>query len=310
MPATHLIDRSAYWLFPEYGKIRYPEKSRQYWDIQTSRGCIHHCRFCCVDFLRGRQKWRRKSIPNVMKEIESALETGVEEIHFMDDFFAATPEQIISFCKEIRKRKLPFHWFVAQGMPLHPINEHALEAMVESGMYRIIAPFESGDQSVLSRLHGKCLTLQHSRDVAKWSKSLNLELIGAFVIGYPGETQTQLYQTVAFAEELDPDYVIFSIATPLIGTTLYETAMKNNLLPRGYTSVEKIVKRTEGVMEDTDLSKTILANVRYGEWDRLNFASPEKVKKYAGMVGLTIEEVEAQRKLTQKTLDRLLDEYE
>lgn len=310
MPATHLIDRSSYWSLPEYGKIRYPEKSNKYWHIQTSRGCIHQCHFCCVGFLRGAQKWRRKPIFNIMKEIESALEDGVEEIHFIDDFFAATPEQIISFCEEIKMRKLHFHWFVAQGMPLHPINKRALEAMTESGMYRIIAPFESGDQSVLTHLHGKKLTLQHSRDVVKWAKSLNLELIGAFVIGYPGETEEQLYKTVDFAEELGPDYVIFSIATPLIGTALYKTAMEKKLLPQGYSSVEKIVKRTESVMEDLSLSKKVLAKIRYGEWDRLNFSSHEKIKKYAKMVGLTVKEIEAQRKLTQKTLDQLLKKYE
>lgn len=309
-PANGLIDRSKYWLFPEYGKIRYPEKSNKYWDIQTSRGCIHQCHFCCVRFLRGAQKWRPKPLHAVMEEIESALEDGVEEVHFMDDFFAATPDQIMSFCKEIKNRNLRFHWFVAQGMPLHPINQEALEAMVEAGMYRLIAPFESGDQFVLTNLHHKKLTLEHSKDVAKWSKSLELELMGAFVIGYPGESTEQIRKTVDFAEALDPDYVIFSIATPLMGTPLYEMAMKNELLPLGYEAVKKIVKRTEGVMNTTGLSKAFLAKVRYEEWDRLNFSSQKKLEKYATMVGLTVKEVEAQRRLTRKTLNLLLERYE
>ncbi|MBN1850747.1 MAG: radical SAM protein [Deltaproteobacteria bacterium] len=310
MPATHLIERSCYWSFPEYGKIRYPEKSHKYWDIQTSRGCIHHCHFCCVGFLRGEQKWRRKSLDRIMEEVESALDDGVEEIHFIDDFFTATPKQIINFCDKIKSRNLRFHWFVAQGMPLHPLNEKALEAMVKNGMYRLIAPFESGNQSVLTNLYGKKLTLAHSRNVAKWAKSLDIELVGAFVIGYPGETREQLFQTVDLAEELDPDYVIFSIATPLIGTKLYKTAMDNGLLPNGYESVEKIVKRTQGVMENAGISNAVLAKVRYGEWDRINFSSQEKIEKYARMVGLTVNEVEAQRKLTRRSLAQLLKNYE
>jgi radical SAM superfamily enzyme YgiQ (UPF0313 family) len=96
LPAYHALDpgqRAAYSEVLEFGKTRFPEKSRQYRDVMTSRSCVLRCSFCCVAHMRGpRQKYRRKPLENVIAEIESALEDGIEEIHFFDDLFAENEE--------------------------------------------------------------------------------------------------------------------------------------------------------------------------------------------------------------------------
>ena len=51
-----------------------------------------------------------------------------------------------------------------------------------------------------------------------------------FVLGLPGETRETIEQTIRFAQEIDPDTIQVSIATPYPGTELYEQAVKNGWL--------------------------------------------------------------------------------
>jgi radical SAM superfamily enzyme YgiQ (UPF0313 family) len=53
-------------------------------------------------------------------------------------------------------------------------------------------------------------------------KAAGLWSTGYFLFGTPGETHAEANQTIDFAQKLDPDWALFSIATPLPGTRLLE----------------------------------------------------------------------------------------
>ena len=82
-PAHHPLnddDRRRYSQLLEKGKIRSGEEP-DYRDIMSSRGCILRCSFCSVAHLRGeKQRYRRKTIDQVVTEIAQALDDGIEEI--------------------------------------------------------------------------------------------------------------------------------------------------------------------------------------------------------------------------------------
>ncbi|GAG13210.1 unnamed protein product, partial [marine sediment metagenome] len=56
---------------------------------------------------------------------------------------------------------------------------------------------------------------------------------GYFIIGMLGETKDTIRQTIAFARELALDHYAVSIAAPLPGTELYDTAVARGLIPEG-----------------------------------------------------------------------------
>jgi len=47
-----------------------------------------------------------------------------------------------------------------------------------------------------------------------------------FIIGEPKDTTESIRKLRVFADELDPDFVIFAVLTPFPGTVLYENALK------------------------------------------------------------------------------------
>lgn len=315
LPAYHVLDdehRIRYTETLEVGKIRYPEKSNKYRDIMTSRSCILRCSYCCVAHLRGpRQKYRRKPLDLVIAEIESALEDGVEEIHFFDDLFVQSEDQILDFCDTLKRLNLKFHWFVAQGMPLWPVTRDALAAMSEMGMYRIICPLESGNTRVLKEVAGKIHSaVEHHHDVVVWARKLDLETIGMFVVGMPGEKRHEILDTVRFAEDHpEIDYTVFSIATPMVGTRLMRRVVNDGRLD-DEDKINRVIKRTVALYHTDEFSEYEMGVIRAFDWDRINFLTPERRAKYARMVGLTLEQLDQLRTHSKETFCRFFSNYD
>lgn len=315
-PAYHLLnddDRRRYSQLLEKGKIRYPEKSRNYRDIMSSRGCILRCSFCSVAHLRGeKQRYRRKTIDQVVTEIAQALDDGIEEIHFFDDLFAETEADILALTEALARRRLHFPWFVAQGMPLWPLTRDALTAMHETGMYRLICPFESGSERVLKRVMGKLADVGHNRAIVDWASAMDIEIIGMYVIGMPGETRGELLETLAFAEDNPAiDYHVFSIATPMMGTRLTRKLNEQHRLDAQWSErANRVIKRTVALFENGATSPVELGLIRSHDWDRINFSSAERRRRYARMVGITLDELEQMRRHSLSTFAGFFPDYD
>lgn len=297
MPAYHILDeqhKHGYTKNLEFGKIRYPEHSHNYRDIMISRGCKLRCSFCAVAYLRGpRQKYRRKPLDLVIGEIEQALDQGVEEIHFFEDLFAENEGELLEFAEALVKRNLKFPWLQAQGIPLWPVTKDALTALVETGMYRLIAPYESGNDRALQKCAGKIhSTVEHHHNVTMWASELDLEIIGLFVIGMPGEARREILDTLLFAEgHPEIDYSVFSIATPLVGTRLQKKVLKEGQLD-DEDKINRVVKRTVSLYRTDSFREYEMGVIRAFDWERINFSTLERKEKYAHMVGLTTAELD------------------
>lgn len=314
LPAYHILDdahREQYTKTLEFGKIRYPARSPKYRDIMLSRSCILRCSFCSVAHLRGpRQTHRRKPMDLVIGEIEQALDEGIEEIHFFDDLFAENEDQILEFTNELSRRNLKFPWFVGQGLPLWPVTKDAISAMAETGMYRVIAPLESGSDRVLRECAGKIhSSVAHHHDVITWAHALELEIIGMFVVGMPGETRSEILDTVLFAEEHpEIDYSVFSIATPMVGTRLMKKITKQNLLG-DEEKINRVIKRTVALYHTDAFSEYEMGIIRAFDWSRINFPNAARKEKYARMVGLSMAQLEQMIEHSKSTFRRFFPDY-
>jgi anaerobic magnesium-protoporphyrin IX monomethyl ester cyclase len=298
LPNYSLVEpsqRPIYFKYLEFGKIRFPEMSPRYRDIQTSKSCILDCSFCSVKHLRN-QPYRRKPMDLILAEIESALDDGIEEIHFFDDLFIESEKQVMEFAEALQRKNLRFHWFAAQGLPLWPMTRDGLAALKETGMYRIICPFESGSDRVIKKEIGKLGGVEHFEQVVRWAKEIDLEVMGLFVIGVTGETRDDLKMTVDFAERNEGiDYSVFSIAAPLVGTRMTKRATKEGFY-QDTGQLQKVIKRTVALYRTKDFTEVELGLIRAYDWDRINFSTQERREKYGRMVGMTPEQVELARK--------------
>ena len=93
---------------------------------------------------------------------------------------------------------------------------------------------------------GKKITIEQIIRAVKTIKRAGIQVLGSFIIGFPGETVNSVRQTINFAKKLDLDYAEFSILTPYPGTPIYEYAERNDLLLTKdwskYTALEPVMK--------------------------------------------------------------------
>ena len=186
--------------------------------IQTLRGCVAKCTFCSVRNFNGFGV-RTRRVKDVVDEIELFVnEYGIKFIEVVDDDFTADVPRAIEICKEIIKRKLDVTWSLDNGIRLGTITEELAENLVASKCAMISIGIESGNKEILHRIK-KPITLPILYKKMKMMAHYPEIYIKAnFIVGFPFENYNQLQDTFKVASELDFDWSIFSIYSPLIGT--------------------------------------------------------------------------------------------
>ncbi|MFH0892338.1 MAG: radical SAM protein [Candidatus Falkowbacteria bacterium] len=213
-PARDLVPFKKYQGIMDAGKI--------ITTLISSRGCPNQCAFCSE--VGTRFRWRNAK--SIADEIEECQSLGINVFFFFDDTFNAYPKHAVDVCQEIINRKLKIEFDVRARV--NNINEELLMALKAAGCRRIQFGVESGCQKVLRELK-KNITLEQVSQAFAMAKKYRFVTYADFMIGNPGEGREELMQTFAFAKEIDPDYVQYSVFTPYPNTALYRRGIKEGL---------------------------------------------------------------------------------
>lgn len=173
--------------------------------VIDSRGCAFNCTFCdsAKDF-----RWR--SPENIVEELRWLREQyGVRDIMFFSNVFTVPRNNAQAICEAMIDAKLDMVWHA--NVRANVVDRDILRLMREAGCRTVYFGIESGSQSVLDDV-GKGITLDQVREAVGHASGAGLEVLGFFMIGFPGETAEDVAETVRFAKTLDLDYANF---TPL-----------------------------------------------------------------------------------------------
>lgn len=192
--------------------------------LMTSRGCPYRCNFCYVQY-DGR--YRARSAANVLAEIEECLKLGIREFFFFDEIFTVDKKRVLAICEEILKRGLNITFEVRSR--INTMDAEMLAALKKAGCVRISYGVESACDEVLKAMN-KRITAAQAREVVRLTQQAGIEVFLDFMLGYPGETEEQMRQTIAFACDLDPDYVQFAITVLIPATKIYAEALASGQL--------------------------------------------------------------------------------
>jgi len=185
--------------------------------VITSRGCPFQCDFCSRAVFG--QEFRTRSAVNIVDEMESVKTLGYERIMFSDDCFTFDKRRLLSICNEIVRRRLDISWECLSRVDT--INRETALAMRKAGCVRVFFGLESGNDAVLA-LMNKQTTTREARRAVLTAKAAGIQVGAFFIVGYPGETDNTVLDTLRFASSLPLDYLSFSVPYPIPGTPLYE----------------------------------------------------------------------------------------
>lgn len=170
--------------------------------IRTARSCAFKCSFCSYPARAG--KLTLASVDTIMKELDSIHNIGtVKNIVFIDDTFNVPLPRFKNICREIIKRGYFFEWY--SYFRCSNTDEEAVALMAESGCRGVFLGFESASPSILRNMD-KAATFEQYKRGMEWLKEYNILTFGSFIIGFPGETNATVQDTVDFIKQTKPDY--------------------------------------------------------------------------------------------------------
>ena len=203
-----LVDRRLYNL-PKY----------THHSMLASRGCPHHCAFCCNYTGTVRSDGvavRRRQ--NVIAEMEHLRDThGAREIFFADDIFLLRKQDILEFCKACTARQVSVKWICQ--MRADRVDSTVAQAMRAAQCQRIYFGVESGSDRILREAKKGMTTAQIRRGI-RAALDAGLRVKTGWIYGLPGSLEEQ-YQSIAFMLELRPHEISIHQLIPFPGTIYY-----------------------------------------------------------------------------------------
>lgn len=185
--------------------------------IMASRGCPMKCTFCSRAVFGNTVRF--KSPERVVEEIEWLHRNwGIREIYLHDDTFNLKREWTTEiFELIIRKRLDKLSYKAPFRADEKLVDRELLRLAKRAGMWLIFYGVESGNQEMLDRMH-KGLRLEEIKRAFRLTHKAGIKTTASFIVGYPGETEETIKQSLALAKELKPFWVGFSRLTPFPGT--------------------------------------------------------------------------------------------
>src|SRR6266403_1498555 len=197
-----------------------------YVSLYTGRGCRSKCTFCLWPQTVGGQRYRTRSVDNVVAEIAHAtrLFPRVREYFFDDDTFTDDLPRAEAIARGLGRLGVTWSCNAKANVSLS-----TLRVLRDNGLRLLLVGYESGSQEILNRVR-KGIRLDTARRFTREAKALGIKIHGTFILGLPGETRETIQETIRFAGEIDPDTIQVSIAAPYPGTELFRQAAANGWL--------------------------------------------------------------------------------
>ncbi len=184
-------------LIRRFNEVSYSRNLRYH--IISSRGCPHHCSFCCENYFKKlyspQSFLRRRSPSHVINELKEAKHLiPYEKVQFEDEVFAFNERWLMEFCELYRSEiHLPF---ICNIYPHAGIKKN-LKLLKETGLEHVTLALQSGSErihrDVFHRIFDKELFLK----TAHWIKDLGIQGYTTDVITFnPFEEEKDLEATL------------------------------------------------------------------------------------------------------------------
>jgi radical SAM superfamily enzyme YgiQ (UPF0313 family) len=201
--------------------------------LLTTRGCPYSCSFCGCSLIFG-HRLRFRSLESIEREI-NYLKTkyGVEGVWIVDDTFTVNKNHALGVAKLLNKNDII--WGCQSRVDT--IDEPIIKKFKEYGCIQIDFGVESGSQRILDEIIKKKINTDQIIRAFALTKKYKIRSLANFMIGLPSETYKDLNATKNIARRINADVYVFSIATPLPGTKLYEL-VSEDIDPHQYSLLD------------------------------------------------------------------------
>jgi anaerobic magnesium-protoporphyrin IX monomethyl ester cyclase len=187
--------------------------------VLTQRGCPMLCSFCFhhawkskIYRAKNSEYVRKRTVEHVIAEVQEIRRRyPLEFVHFLDDIFNIKSEWLAEFCQRWpREVGLPFDVILMANLTK---EEHIAQLKQAGCVYARIA-FESASDYVRNEVFRKNTERKQLTDSAGWIKKHGIRLGSLNMLGGPGGTLEDDFETVRLNIECQVDHPLCSIVQP------------------------------------------------------------------------------------------------
>jgi radical SAM superfamily enzyme YgiQ (UPF0313 family) len=231
-------------LIPDIDKLPFPDREIYYseykilknmpWKVFiSSRGCPFSCSFCynntLVKIYRDKGRYiRRKSPQRTVVEIKDAKNKyRLDTVMFADDIFSLDKKWLNDFIPLYKKEvDLPFNCNIRADL----VDEEIIKVLKSGGCFSVNFGIESGSEKMRRILLKKNVTDDQIKSTAKLLKKFKVPFLTNNMIGLPGETIEEAFETIKLNAAIKTDIPWCSILQPFPNTDIALYALENGYL--------------------------------------------------------------------------------
>ena len=221
-------------LVPPQG-VRLTPKHYAY--LKISEGCNNTCSFCIIPDLRGKLASRR--IDDVLREAEKLVNAGVRELLVISQdtsaygsdlrYAKATwrgTEHETRFLDLARGLGSLGAWVRMHYVYPYPHVDAVVDLMADGQILPYLdIPFQHGSPTVLKRMKRPAHAENTLARIKKWrARCPDLTLRSTFIVGFPGETEAEFAELLAWLEDAQLDRVGAFKYSPVEGARANDVA--------------------------------------------------------------------------------------
>src|SRR5580704_10273791 len=201
-----------------YSAIWRTHHGRSSTNLVASRGCPFHCNWCAKPIYGN--KFLLRSAESVAQETQLLKhQYGVEHLWFADDIFALNRRWVIEFADAVERRDAAIPFKIQSRADL--MTYDTVAALKRAGCEEVWMGAESGSQVILDAMD-KGLTVASVHRASERLRAAGIRAAFFLQFGYPGETLTEIEETIALVRRCRPDDIGVSVSYPLPGTVFHQ----------------------------------------------------------------------------------------
>lgn len=197
-------------------------------NVSTQRGCPYTCKWCSTAVYG--QSYRRRSPEKVVAELREIKEKySPDTIWFVDDVFTVSHKWLKGLADELDKQKVTVKFECISRADR--MNSEVIATLKRAGCFRVWIGAESGSQKIIDAMDRR-VSVDKVREMIIETRKAGIETGTFIMLGYPGETEEDINETINHLKISNPDHFTITVAYPIKGTRLYdevETVQKKDL---------------------------------------------------------------------------------
>jgi ribosomal protein S12 methylthiotransferase len=220
-------------LVPEAGIKLTP---RHYAYLKIAEGCNHRCSFCIIPSMRGDLVSR--PIGEVQREAHALFKSGVKELLVISQdtsaygldtqyklgFVDGRPvrTRFLEMARELGRLAQDYDaWVRMHYVYPYPHVDHVVDLMAQGLVVPYLdVPFQHASPAVLKAMKRPASGEKNIERIRAWrARCPDITLRSTFIVGFPGETEAQFDELLAFLDEAQLDRVGCFAYSPVTGAS-------------------------------------------------------------------------------------------